>query len=89
MKSNRLIWKIVSMGVAMGAGAIATSSLRYGWKKVKNEDPPDDVGSPDTDFKDALMWTLLTGLGVAVIQLLVSRGITKGWEEATGELPPA
>lgn len=46
--------------------------LASAWRSVTGEPPP-RPGDPDVPLRRALMWTVASGLGVAITQLLINR----------------
>jgi hypothetical protein len=39
-------------------------------------------------WRDAILWTVATGVVVGLGQLLIRRGLESGWSRLTGEPPP-
>ena len=82
-------WKAVAGVAATVAGLAVTKVLGQVWDKlIPDTTPPDDPTDPNTDAKEAIVWTALTGVGVGVATVLAQRGAAKGWSKATGRVPP-
>jgi hypothetical protein len=73
----------------MLTGVATTAIAKTVWKTFKKEEPPTNPENPDTAWKDALLWTIATGVTAGITRMLIMRGANQGWRAATGELPPA
>ena len=65
-------------GIAAGSAFLVRRVIGYGWKKTMKSDPPKNPADRDVDFKEALAWTLLTGIVAALVRLLVRRNVVVG-----------
>ena len=81
-------WMVVGAGAAALGGIAVRQALQQAWKLAKHEDPPLDPGSWDVEWKDAIMWTLATGVAMGLGRQLARRGAAAGWERLLGEAPP-
>jgi hypothetical protein len=85
---KRILW----MGLAAGAAALAAFAVRKGieqaWRTVTHEDPPREPADPEVPWRDAIIWSAATGALGAVGQLMARRGTEAGWHRLTGEHPP-
>jgi hypothetical protein len=85
---RRIVW----LGLAAGAGALAAFAVRKGleraWRAATDEDPPQEPASPDVPWRDAIIWTAATGALGGIGQLLARRATEAGWHRVTGEHPP-
>jgi hypothetical protein len=88
MSSRKYVW----FAVATGAGALGAFLVRQGlnqaWKLAREEDPPENPAAWDVDWRDAVAWTLATGVVVGLGRLFALRGAAAGWHRLTGEHPP-
>lgn len=83
-------WKAVAGVAAAVSGLAATKVLTLVWDKIiPDSDPPEDPTDPETSARDALVWTLMTGIGVSTAAVIAQRSAAKGWSKATGRVPPA
>ncbi|MBA2707903.1 MAG: DUF4235 domain-containing protein [Gemmatimonadaceae bacterium] len=87
--TRKAAWMIVGAASAMLAKALIERGMETGWRAFTDDDAPDEPESPDTSWKDALLWTAASALAVGVGQLVAKRGAAIGWEHATGKEPPA
>jgi hypothetical protein len=83
---------MVVAGVASAVAApLAERAVAAVWRGAAGEDPPSDPA--DRDGRDvawgrALAWTALSGLAVALAQVVARRGAGALWEQVTGARPP-
>ncbi len=70
------------------AGVAARKVIVASWKAAKKTDPPTNPAARDTQWGEALIWTIATSIGVGIARLIATRGAAAGWEKATGGLPP-
>lgn len=82
------MWLACASGAAMLGGALVRQGLNQTWKMVKHADPPVDAASPDVEWRDAIAWTVATGVVVGLGRLFARRGAAAGWKRLTGETPP-
>ena len=80
------------MAVAGGAAALGSLAVRGGlnkaWELATDEDPPQDPSSWDVSWRDAIAWTIATGVVMGLAGLLARRGAAAGWHRLLGENPP-
>jgi len=86
--SHKVAWRLVGIGVTMGATLAARKLLAAGWKFVTGENPPDSPENPDTGTAEAVTWALASGVGVATARLLATRQAAHAWDHLFGDLPP-
>jgi hypothetical protein len=88
VNSKKAVWIACASGAAMLGGAIVRQGLNQAWKVVKHEDPPEDPAAWDVEWKDAIAWTLATGVLMGLGRLMARRGAAAGWKRLTGDNPP-
>ena len=69
-------------GLAAGSAFLVRRALGYGWKKTMKSDPPKNPADRDVSLKEALAWTLLSGVIAALVRLFVRRNIVVGARKA-------
>ena len=89
LSSDKIKWLAVAAGSAMIASFATRNLLRAGWRAFTDNDPPMNPASPDTEWAEALSWTVAAGLAAGVTRLVARRGAAAVWEGATGSRPPA
>jgi hypothetical protein len=85
---RKLVWMAVTTGATMLGGRAVRGGLNQAWRLATHEDPPEDPGSSDVPWAKAIMWTVATGVVIGLGQLLIRRGMDRGWERLMGERPP-
>jgi len=86
--SKKAMWMACASGAAMVGAGVVRKGLVTGWRAWKHEDPPEDPGAWDVDWRDAVAWTVATGALMGLGSLLARRGAAAGWRRLTGENPP-
>lgn len=86
---KRAAWSAVAAGAAMLGGTVVQRGLHQAWKLAKHEDPPLDPTSRDVTWRDAIIWTIASGVLFGLGSLIARRGAAAGWERFTGEAPPS
>ena len=86
---NALLWRVVGTGSAVLAAAVAQKALSTAWRAATGEDPPTIPEDPDTEWKDAVAWALLSGAVLGLARLFATRRAAIAFRRSTGELPKA
>jgi hypothetical protein len=81
-------WAAVAAGAAMVGGLAMRKSLEQAWKLAMREDPPLDPTSRDVAWREAILWTVATGVGIGLGRLIARRGAAAWWERMMGDTPP-
>lgn len=81
VSDNQRLYDILATSSGVLAGILVTKALEKAWRKVKNEDPPADPASEDVSWRDAIGWTLASGVVIGLTKLLVEKGATEGWKK--------
>jgi hypothetical protein len=87
--SRQTMWMLVGAGAAMIAGQLMERGLETGWRKARDEDPPEHPWKRGQTWPAALGWAALSGAAVAATQLAARRGAHVGLRRITGKRPPA
>lgn len=81
-------YALVSMGAASAAGFAVRGALRTAWKATTDREPPEDPSSPEVEWREALLWALVSAGFVALGRTIAQRAAGAGYRAMTGELPP-
>jgi hypothetical protein len=87
-KSDEITWTVAATGVAFAAAAVTHNVLKFGWTGIMGEPPPQNPASPDTTWRDALLWGALTGVLVGVARIAAHRGAAGAYHQWKGHYPP-
>jgi hypothetical protein len=86
--AGKIGWKIVAAAFAVPTGIAVRKALETGWRKTKHDAPPKNPAAPGTEWSEALMWAVASGVAVATARLVAARGAAATWKSLTGKLPP-
>lgn len=82
-----MLWKALAALASVGAAVAARNATAALWRHRTGQEPPSNPADPDTDWGEAIAWTLATGALVGVARLVARRGAAQVWEQVEGELP--
>lgn len=82
------MWNALAMLASVGAAVAVRNAASALWKKRTGHEPPINPADPDTDWREAIAWTLVTGALVGVARLVARRGAAGVWKKFEGDLPP-
>ena len=86
--AGKIGWKIVALGFAVPTSIVVRKAIETGWRKTKHDDPPKNPAAPGTEWSEALVWAVVSGVAVAAARLVAARGAAATWKSLTGKLPP-
>ncbi len=84
---QKLGWNVYSRLLGVVTTVAASKLAAKGWDIVTGEEPP-AINDPDSSTKKSLLWLLISGLGVATVQLFVNRFVARRWKIETGKDAP-
>lgn len=70
---GKLAWKVVGVGGGALAAIAARKAITLAWEKSLGRPAPSDPTDSDTDLAEVIAWTIVSGVGVAIAQLVVQR----------------
>jgi hypothetical protein len=83
-----LSWKVVSLGAGAIAALVTRRVFAMLWDRVADAPVPEHAADRRIPWMRALSWSLATGVGVSVMNVVAQRSAAKVWEAATHETPP-
>ena len=85
-----ILWKVISTGVGVLSGILVRQAIGLVWKALSGgrEDPPLNPADRRISWSEGLQWAVASGVGVGIARLVADRLAARGWEAATGHLPP-
>ena len=83
---KKLTYSALSTVAGIGAAVLARKIVSALWQS--DTDTPLNPADRRTSWQDALTWALATAIGAAVARVVALRGMSEGWEKATGDTPP-
>jgi hypothetical protein len=84
-----LAWRVIGTGSAVLAAAAAQKGLTAAWRLATGDDPPTVPEDPDTSWREAVAWAVLSGAVIGVARLMATRRAAQYYMRSTGELPQA
>jgi Protein of unknown function (DUF4235) len=87
-RSPRVRYLLLTTGAAFLAERIARTAITQGWRVALKEEPPRNPERLDVTWSQALGWTAITGLAIALAGLVARRGAAVGWKRYTGKRVP-
>jgi hypothetical protein len=85
---SKVGWKIVGGAATAAGGAAASRSVDLVHRKLRRGEAPLDPAHPDTAWREAIIWALVSAIAVSLARLAAERMAATGWVRATGALPP-
>jgi hypothetical protein len=83
------LWKAAVSVAAIGAGIAARNAATSVWERSTGAEPPANPADPATDWGEAIVWTVATGVLVGLARLFARRGAAAAWSAIDGDLPPS
>ncbi len=65
----------------------ARKAMEASWRRRQGTDPPRNPASPDTTWGQAILWTIVSGVGIALARLVAERAAAGLFTRRTGHLP--
>lgn len=82
---GRIAWQIIGVGGAALAAIAARKALSIVWEKATHKPVPLNSYDDEVGLGEALAWTVVSGVGVAVVQLVVQRAAVSTVRNRWGE----
>jgi hypothetical protein len=85
---SKLGWNLLRGAIGIPASIAARKGVRKAWTTFRPDDPPRDLTDPNLGWRDAIVWVTLGALGVAVAELMTTKGASTVWRNLVGSEPP-
>jgi hypothetical protein len=69
--------RVVNGLATMSAGFVARKILMVAWTKVTGKEPPTNPEDPQVALPEALGWSVMVGITVAVVRVLAIRAVSR------------
>ena len=86
-RSSRVQYLLLTTGAAFLAERVARTAITQGWRFALGEDPPRNPERLDVSWSEALGWTAVTGVAIAMAGLVARRGAAAGWKHSGRRIP--
>lgn len=83
---KKAAWNGLTTLSAIGGATLARQIATKLWRG--SEDPPLNPADRRVDWREAMLWAVLSGLGAGIMRMLSRRATAAGWEKVVGETPP-
>lgn len=85
---EKVLWKVVGLLTGLVSAKAGRSALDKVWAKTRGGEPPRNPAAPGTTWGEAVTWAVASGVAVALVRLVATRGAASVWQKAAGHLPP-
>jgi Protein of unknown function (DUF4235) len=79
--------RIMYMVTATGTAFLARKLLIFAWTKATGKKPPTNPEDPEETLAEALGWSVLVGITVAVVRVLAIRAVSRRAISSTDREP--
>ena len=69
--------RVTSAAAAMAAAFVARKVITLAWTKATGKEPPTNPEDPRVALREALTWSMLTGVTVGAAKLLATRAAAR------------
>jgi hypothetical protein len=81
-------WRIMTLAVGIPVGILTKKGVERAWAAARPGDPPRKPKDPGVRWGDAIGWAALSGVGVAVAELITTKGAASALRSLVGADPP-
>lgn len=86
--SKNQLYSTLSTGTSVLTAILIRKGLNAAWKKIYSTEPPENPGEKRTEMKEAILWTLASGITISLGKLLTNYALASQWKEVEGSKPP-
>jgi hypothetical protein len=69
--------RVVNGLATMSAAFVARKALMLAWTKVTGKEPPTNPEDPQVALPEAIGWSVLVGITVAIVRVLAIRAVSR------------
>jgi hypothetical protein len=84
---NKLLYRLVSLGLSVVSGMIAGAMFKSVWKLIAREEDAPQATDPRRSWKEVLPAAALQGAVFATVKAAVERGAVQSGRKLTGSKP--
>ncbi|WP_176955979.1 DUF4235 domain-containing protein [Catalinimonas alkaloidigena] len=88
MSTHEIAWGLAKAGTVALTSVVVHKLLDEAYAVIQKDHPPKNPDSPDTDWKEAVIWTISSAVLAGVTSVLMRRELARGWVKLTGSMPP-
>lgn len=82
------VWKVMSIGSGLLATVLARRAAALAWRITTGSEAPTDPADPDTEWKEAVGYAVVSGALAALTGILAKRGAARYYTHSAGHRPP-
>lgn len=84
---EKITYNLLAAGAAILAAKLVRAGLEKTWEAVNKEVAPENPADPETSWKEALIWSVASGVAVGLARMFAQRGAAAGWHRLMGYNP--
>ena len=88
MDDEDVMWTAAASVAALAGAQVARKVLTKVWVRKRGA-VPGNPATDDTSWGEALVWAVVSGVGVGVARLVAQRGVALAFEKQRGSIPAA
>jgi len=81
-------WRILTYAISIPAGIATRRAVARVWTTIGPGNPPRSPSDPNATLREAIVWTTISAVGVAVAENVTTRGAALIWRNLIGGEPP-
>lgn len=78
-----VVFKLLGVGMSVGAGYIGTKLVDFLWQKITGQAPPKNKDGLENTLRSALVFAIISGAVSTTIQVLTNRSTQRAIERFT------
>jgi hypothetical protein len=83
-----LAWKVTALAAGSASAVLTRKLLRGAWSRARGGTPPTNPVARSTDWPEALIWAVASGVALGVTRVVAQGGAAAAWRAKTGRNPP-
>lgn len=84
---HKLTYSLLATGAAILAANLVRKGMAFTWESVNHKVAPENPADPETSWREALVWSLASGMAIGIARMLAERGAAAGWHKFMGYNP--
>lgn len=85
--NERLTYNLLASGAAIVAAIVVRNAMEKTWELVNNKVAPENPADPETSWKEAVVWSIASGVVIGLARMFAQRGAAAGWHRVMGYNP--
>lgn len=85
--TEKIVWNLYAGALGAVSTIAAKKLITKVWEASTGDEPP-DPNDPETPMMTAVIWSIASGVGVGVTQLVMNRFMQRHWSKGMGNVAP-